>query len=419
MSRVLFLTQRMSMGYGVALEVHEVSRRLGQRGHEVAVLCSDVDDTYQGPYQIVRLAHVSAEEVQAFASSFGPTAIVAFTSPFFEMLPDLSQRYVCWAWENGDPTPALFGAGGHERERIKRYKIEFCYPAVHGVLAISEFIRSDMEWPKAFVVYLGCDHVPDRGTKGLEEVRLSRRDPLRIGTLMRLGSGETKYKGNRLFLTLVEMARTSGDRMEFSVMGRGSKRSARMFSRSGVNVFLDADDEEKWQFLRSLDVFVSCSLWEGFNLPLVEAQAMGTVGLAFDTGAHPEVTPMVFPGVPAMYRFLVRCGEDRTLLLRHSKAAYQFVRRSFSWDETTKRFEGLVLANGGRIGRSVLAHARGVGPVTGRVLPRPEWRSVSDGLARGLVATARSARLYGWRVTVRKIRRKVTDGLRRALSGRG
>lgn len=37
------------------------------------------------------------------------------------------------------------------------------------------------------------------------------------------------------------------------------------------------------------DVYVTASTWEGFNLPLVEAQLMGTPGVAFDVGAHGEV----------------------------------------------------------------------------------------------------------------------------------
>lgn len=37
------------------------------------------------------------------------------------------------------------------------------------------------------------------------------------------------------------------------------------------------------------DVFVSCSMWEGFGMPLLEAQACGLPAFAFDICSHPEV----------------------------------------------------------------------------------------------------------------------------------
>ena len=103
-----------------------------------------------------------------------------------------------------------------------------------------------------------------------------------------------------------------------------------------MDVRLGVTDDEKWEYLRGLDVFVSCSLWEGFNLPLAEAQALGTVGLAFDVGAHPEVTPFVMGGIADVVRQLRAYSERRALLEAHSTAAYRFVRSRFSWRHTTQ-----------------------------------------------------------------------------------
>jgi len=48
-------------------------------------------------------------------------------------------------------------------------------------------------------------------------------------------------------------------------------------------------DEELQEFYSACDVYVSASLWEGFNLPLAEAQACGKPVVAFDLCSHPEV----------------------------------------------------------------------------------------------------------------------------------
>lgn len=48
-------------------------------------------------------------------------------------------------------------------------------------------------------------------------------------------------------------------------------------------------DEELPHYYRSCDVYTTCSQWEGFDLPAVEAQACGKPVVAFNIGSHPEV----------------------------------------------------------------------------------------------------------------------------------
>ena len=49
------------------------------------------------------------------------------------------------------------------------------------------------------------------------------------------------------------------------------------------------EDRELPLYYAACDVYATCSLWEGFNLPLVEAQACGKPVVAFDIGPHREV----------------------------------------------------------------------------------------------------------------------------------
>lgn len=409
MSRFVFLTQRMQFGWGVDLVLHEVARRLVGQGHAVSILCNEADSSYRGPYTITQLSGPDPHAILAHAEDFEPDAVIACTTPFFEVLPVLRHQFCCWAWEFGDPTPGLFPDDGEIRERIRRFKIEFCYPVLDGVLAISEFIRRDIEWPPARALHLGCEHAPDLGIKSLQDAALDRARPLRVGTLMRLGAGESNYKGNRLFLRLTESLRTQVEDLEICVMGRGSEEDAEEFRRAGFRVHLNASDQEKWRYLRELDVFVTCSLWEGFNLPLAEAQAVGTLGLAFDTGAHPEVSPLIFADLPEMADFIRELNDNRELLGRHSRAAYSFVRRTFSWDRTTARFLELVLSGAARRDR-----------VAPRVAPSSVPEAAEGGavparlsLRRDLSATLRSLRFYGWRHTAEKVRWALRERFRR------
>ncbi|MGV8108412.1 glycosyltransferase [Methanospirillum sp.] len=49
------------------------------------------------------------------------------------------------------------------------------------------------------------------------------------------------------------------------------------------------DDMELKYIMSQVDLGLSVSLWEGFNLPIAEMQWLGRPVLAFDIGAHPEV----------------------------------------------------------------------------------------------------------------------------------
>ena len=48
-------------------------------------------------------------------------------------------------------------------------------------------------------------------------------------------------------------------------------------------------DEELPYYYAACDIYVTASLWEGFNLPAAEAQACGKKVIAFNLGSHPEV----------------------------------------------------------------------------------------------------------------------------------
>ena len=126
---------------------------------------------------------------------------------------------------------------------------------------------------------------------------------------------------SRAVFDKVEALRTAGIKL-FLNLGRfeprGYKNSSRFFDvlagvkREGHDVFgliladaADVDvpdglrdsvlcvgkptDTEMLAIMRQVDLGVSVSLWEGFNLPIVEMQNIGKPVLAFNLAAHPEV----------------------------------------------------------------------------------------------------------------------------------
>lgn len=330
--RVLHLTPVMNMGHGVSEVIAAIWRQWSASGIYTAVGCQGFDGHFE---------HVPTFEVQPNADSVAELAIrldcrvvVAHGSPFFEMLPGLPSWFTTVAYEHGDPTPEMFPDDGEARRAIVEHKRSAVYPRVSGVVAISEFIRQDIAWPAAVVIRSGVDHIPDEGTK-LQVPRATAPQPLRVGTLMRLGAGEANYKGTVLLPRIrAEVERAAAGDVQFEVMGRGTEQDADRFRSQGMGVHLNASDEERSRFLREIDVFISPSLWEGMNLPLVEAQALGTPGLAFDTGAHPEFTPLVFDSIDSLSAQIARYSVDRQLLIDHGRMCYHYVRDNLAWSRT-------------------------------------------------------------------------------------
>ena len=330
MRNVLLLTSVMKRGYGVSVVAREVADRIDAAGWKMSIGCLEVDEFYDAD-DVVEL-RPSSQMIFEYCQENSIEIVVAQTSPYFEVLPALEMWIPTVVFEHGDPTPTMFEHDVFEREQLKVHKLKRVYPKVDAVLTSSYFLRDELLWPKAKVIALGCDHVTDFGQPSTQRTA-SDHAPLRVGTLMRLGSGEALYKGLDEYLAIVSHF-TDRPGFDFSIMGRGEESDRLWWEERGVHCHLNATDEERSTFLSELDVFISPSKWEGFNLPLVEAHASGTVGLAFDVGAHPETTPYVLANIADANFLLEEWQRDSALLQLASERCYAYARKKFPWEAT-------------------------------------------------------------------------------------
>ena len=320
----------MKRGYGVSVVAREVADRIDAAGWKMSIGCLEVDEFYDAD-DVVEL-RPSSQMIFEYCQENSIEIVVAQTSPYFEVLPALEMWIPTVVFEHGDPTPTMFEHDVFEREQLKVHKLKRVYPKVDAVLTSSYFLRDELLWPKAKVIALGCDHVTDYGQPSTQRTA-SDHAPLRVGTLMRLGSGEALYKGLDEYLAIVSHF-IDRPGFDFSIMGRGEESDRLWWEERGVHCHLNATDEERSTFLSKLDVFISPSKWEGFNLPLVEAHASGTVGLAFDVGAHPETTPYVLANIADANFLLEEWQRDSALLQLASERCYAYARKKFPWEAT-------------------------------------------------------------------------------------
>lgn len=324
--RVVFLTVRLARGFGVDVVVDRQASELHRRGFDVTVCCREHDPGFY-PAREYRVARYGS--LRATLQLLRANVLIAETSPFFEMLPRFEGgRPITVAWEHGDPTPALFPHPERlVRESVKVHKQEHVYPHVDAVVADSRFLVADIGWPAARVIPLGADHLVGSGP---DVTPRRSRDRLVVLSVCRLGTGEAHYKGVDLYETF--MRSLDGVPAEFVLLGRGTDADRRRYEERGFRVILNASNAELQEAYAACDLYVSFSKWEGFNLPLVEAQVMGRPAFALDTACHREVCGNVFETPQAM------AAAVRTLsradLATLGARGREFV-RPFTWERNT------------------------------------------------------------------------------------
>jgi len=121
------------------------------------------------------------------------------------------------------------------------------------------------------------------------------REKLNLGSspiLLFVGLVEPR-KGIHLLLKIHEIVKKKFPETKLLMVGR--IRHPRYFSSiasgvdSSVKLIGWVSSEDLAAYYGACDVYVTASSWEGFDMPLAEAQASGKPVVAFDIGAHPEI----------------------------------------------------------------------------------------------------------------------------------
>ncbi len=148
-------------------------------------------------------------------------------------------------------------------------------------------------------VLLGADHLDERRFdaeaaseaefKMLRDLEARIADGARI--VLALGRYEGYgYKNSAAIFRIFEALQADGHALHLVVLA-GQEQVRAPASLSDSVTFLGTISDAALQALMGLSALgVSTSRWEGFNLPLAEMQWLGKPALAFNVGAHPEVT---------------------------------------------------------------------------------------------------------------------------------
>ncbi|MCX5997093.1 MAG: glycosyltransferase family 4 protein [Chloroflexi bacterium] len=100
-------------------------------------------------------------------------------------------------------------------------------------------------------------------------------------------------KGMHLLIEAFKRVKADFPDAQLIIVGKavfpGYLKKLRDMAGDSVIFAQDVPAHELPYYYSACDIYATATLWEGFNIPLIEAQACGKPVVAFDIGPHPEV----------------------------------------------------------------------------------------------------------------------------------
>jgi 1,2-diacylglycerol 3-alpha-glucosyltransferase len=218
------------------------------------------------------------------------------------------------------------------------------YSSADAVFSISGFLQKGVERMglRSEVIYGGIDF--KRFQKKKDTKILKRLHLARDGYALFIGRA-SPHKGTHLLIKAF-------GRLDWPIPlviagGHPVGDYAEELKKMGGNVIFAGKipNDELDDLLQNCSMYVTASLWEGLNLPLLEAQACGKPVIAFDHCSHPEVVrknetgylvkPLDLNEFASKINILIKDKKERDAM---GKKAKVFAKR-FDWNIIGKNIE--------------------------------------------------------------------------------
>jgi len=239
---------------------------------------------------------------------------------------------------------------------LKLMQYHFFLRYARRISPISEFLRRELPrrlQRKAEVIHLGAEHYRRMATSetGAEAGALRESlgvapDEILLLYVGRLASTHQPYKGTAELVEMYRDIKQRDARLRLLMVGFGGDAEKHWLEDQGILVMANAEAEKMPAIFTACDIYVTASRWEGFDLPLVEAQSFGKPVVALDIGAHPEVVAAGSSGIlcadmPAMAAALLELAGDAGRRSGMGAQALVSAKR-FTWEKTVAAYDELI-----------------------------------------------------------------------------
>lgn len=364
--RIAMVTKGMLLGYGIDEVVHILSKEMTHRGHEVTVITARREIQPEG-YRLVELRPLPIPLANPYwQTHFLPGSRLAI--PAIKMLKDF-ETVVTF-----DPMH-LIGAASKLTLRVPVIMYYFgVVPAsvLDSLTRKIESMRQTLVWNTSFVLadcimtnseytkglipkclmsraivnYHGIDHMVNQNAQKAKEFR----EKLNIRgkkLLLSVGRFSSPYKDMRGMVKIFNRLKSRIKDIALLLVGRGPLTDVETFSPpEDIFVLTNIPNEMLKVCFAACDVYCSASRWEGFNIPLVAAQANGKPVVAYKVGAHSEVvvdkkTGFLAESAREFDDHLEILVEDDRLREKMGKKGAEHAKK-FSWDSSVKLLENVI-----------------------------------------------------------------------------
>lgn len=357
--KIGFITERMLRGFGVDLVVDQVARGLAARGHDVTVYASVSDSTLDSESYRLRLIptrtstlfpcyDLAAQRYLPFLNQEGNDIYFIETFPYFSLLPRLKTPAV--AVDHGVSSTEGFPLKIRANFAYVRFTQQLYLRYARHIVTVSEYLKSTFPGrlrEKTMVIHNGADHYPPGGNGDELRRRLGvAGDDVLLLYVGRLSSADQPYKGTAELSAMYRRLVREIPRLKLLMVGFGGERERRWLEEQGVLVVTNAPAEQMPEIFAACDAYVTASRWEGFDLPVVEAQSFGKPVVALDIGAHGEVVARDRSGflaadMESLAAAVRRLADDNELRRRMGMAALDHA-ADFTWSRAVDRYEQLL-----------------------------------------------------------------------------
>jgi 1,2-diacylglycerol 3-alpha-glucosyltransferase len=200
------------------------------------------------------------------------------------------------------------------------------------VITISEFSKKSLAsvfGKDIEVIYCRVDC--DRFKPGLDRTRIRDKFGLTDQPVILCVGQLIPSKGMHLLIEAFHSIKGKIPDARLIIIGKavfpGYLQKLRDLAGDSVIFAEDVSDDDLPYYYAACDVYATATLWEGFNIPLMEAQACGKPVVAFDIGPHPEVVENSVTGILVPPKDITRFSTVIIELLRNKDTTQEMGKR--------------------------------------------------------------------------------------------
>lgn len=290
--KILFLSVTHEFGSGVAVVMSLQARYFANAGHAVYVA---------GPKAAREVPYIGCHRVYLddpakaaqFAVENGIDCVIAETPPFFSVARFLGDWPKTLFLDHGEPPPEFF-PDKEGRESVLAEK-QLCFSMASRIAAISRAVRDGGAFEDVSIIPNGNSHLLVWNENLAEQRHALRRrygweKKAVILNVCRFRAAERHYKGLDKAAEVLREYRFLRPKLTadtaFVLCGAATADDVEEMKKAGFAVFANITDTEMREFYLMADIYLNLSRWEGYNLGIGQALALGLPVIASDIPAH-------------------------------------------------------------------------------------------------------------------------------------